>query len=130
MSKKGKGVNQDAIKHNVEYIGATLKGMIASPGIKKAKGVSRVESVALSYGLSMGIGIGYLLATESKFRKNVFGTNDTPITREDACRVAGIILSNNIDNLPKHRDRMLSIDKHTPSVVQVSIESQDVMEVR
>lgn len=130
MSKKGKGVNQDAIKHNVEYIGATLKGMIAAPGIKKEKGVSRVESVALSYGLSMGIGIGYLLATESKFRKNVFGANDTPITREDAYHIAGKILLNNIDDLPEHRDHMLSIDKHTPSVVQISIESQDVAEVR
>ena len=130
MSKKGKGVNQDAIKHNVEYIGATLKGMIAAPGIKKAKGVSRVESVALSYGLSMGIGLGYLLATESRARKSVFGANDTPITREDAYNIAGKILLTNINDLPKHRDRMLSIDKHTPSVVQVSIESQDVVEVR
>lgn len=130
MAKKKKSVNQDAINENVNLIGEALMDMVADHGVKKAMGISRVESVALSYGLSSGVALGYLLATDKDVREAITGVDDTPITKEESWRIAGHIMLLNIEMLPEHRDCMLSIDKHTPKTVTVTVKRQKTVEVR
>ncbi|MBR2125822.1 MAG: hypothetical protein IJ943_03710 [Akkermansia sp.] len=124
MAKKNKSTK--TIKQNIARLGTTLKGMVAAPGIKKGMGVSRAESVALSYGLSMGIGIGFMLSTDSNYRKEVFGPADTPITREEAYHIAGDMMFAYLEDLPEHRAKLLAAEEGKPGIVSVTIERQEV----
>ena len=124
MAKKSKTIK--TIKQNVARLGTVLKCMVAAPGVKKGMGVSRAESAALSYGLSMGIGIGFMLGTDSNFRKEVFGPDDTPITREEAYHIAGGMLFTYLEDLPEHRAKLLAAKEGKPGIASVSIERQEV----
>lgn len=124
MSKKNNSLK--TTECNVARIGTVLMGIVAAPGIKKEKGVSRAESAALSYGLSMGIGIGFQLAVDSDYRKSIFGSDNKPITKRESYRIACGILSRCINDLPEHRAKMLAVKEDGPGVVKVTIEQQEV----
>lgn len=124
MSKKDNTLK--IAKHNIARIGTMLMGMVAAPGVKKEKGVSRAESAALSYGLSMGIGIGFLLAVDSDYRKKLFGSDKKLITKREGYCIACEILSDYINDLPEHRAKMLAVKEDGPGVVKVTIEQQEV----
>ena len=124
MSKKNK-VDLKTVESNIGRIGMFLANMVAAPGIKKQKGVSRAESAALSYGLSIGIGVGFELATSEKWRMMIFGTNNKPITKEEACETAARILSTAVDDFSEHREHMLGIKKNAPGVVTAIVECDD-----
>ena len=110
------------VEHNVTFVGNALLNMVAAPGIKKAKDVSRAESAALSFGLSIGIGIGYKLATSSKWRKRITSVDDEPLTKEGAFGTAARIFAVAIDDLPEHRNRMLAVSGSKPGTVKITIE--------
>ena len=124
MAKKNKSTK--TIKQNVARLGTTLEGMVAAPGVKKGMGVSRAESAALSYGLSMGIGIGFMLGTDSNYQKEVFGSADTLITKEEAYHIAGNMMFAYLSDLPERRAKLLAAEEGKPGIVSITIERQEV----
>ena len=97
MSKKGGKLH---VKRSVKEVGTVLMGMVTAPGSKKEIGIPRAEVAALSFGLSMGLGIGALMQADEGFEEMMAGG--------DPVEAAAHILVHALEDWPEHRDDVLS----------------------
>lgn len=85
------------VRKYVEKVGTALLGIVMPC---KQEGVTRKEAAALAYGASMGIGIGYGMATGELSER----------TMEIEPRAFAALLMNNfISDWPEERERYLSL---------------------
>lgn len=83
----------------VREVGSVLTGMVTAPGSRKATGIPRAEVAALSFGLSMGLGVGALMQADREYAKAM---------EKDPVDAAAFILSRAMEDWPEQRDEILS----------------------